>query len=87
MPPLSRDTSEEAERVFIEAQRRMTPDERLQRAVEMTELCWTAAEEAVRRAHPNAPRSEQDRIFLAAQYGPDLADRVMHYRLDQGFYD
>lgn len=86
MRPLFADTPLEVERVWLAAQRRLGPAGRLERAAEMTDLCWYASWQAVRRAFPDAAPAEQDRIFLTAQYGAELAAEVVRRRTERGFY-
>lgn len=86
MRPLSADTPLDVERIWLDAQRQRGPLWRLRRAVEMTSLCWRAAQEAVRRAHPQATPAERDRILIAQRYGEELADEVVGLRTEKGFY-
>jgi len=85
--PLSPDTPLDVERIWLDLQRRRGPLWRLRRAVELTSLCWRAAQEAVRRAHPDATRQERDRLLLAHRYGEEIAVEVVRRRELKGFYD
>jgi len=87
MRPLFADTPLDVEEVWLAAQRRLQAVGRLERAVELTDLCWYAAWDAVRRAFPDAAPDEQDRLFLTAQYGAELAAEVVQKRREKGFYD
>jgi hypothetical protein len=87
MDPLSSDTPLDVERIWLDLQRRRGPLWRLRRAVELTSLCWRAAQEAVRRAHPGATRQERDRLLLAHRYGEEIAVEVVRRRELKGFYD
>lgn len=86
MKPLSRDTPLDVEGVWIAAQRERGPLWRLRRAIEMTELCWRGAREAVRRARPEATPVEQDLLLLTQRYGAELAREVVQRRREAGFY-
>ena len=86
MKPLSADTPLEVERVWIEAQRRLGPEGRLRRCIELTEFCWNSAREAVRRAHPELSEAEQDLLFLSSMYGEELAREFIAKRQEIGFY-
>jgi len=87
MEPLSADTPLEVERVWIALQRERGPLWRLRRAVEMTSFCWRAAQDAVRRAHPDASPQERDRLLLRERYGDEIAEGVVRARQEKGFYD
>ncbi len=87
MKPLSADTPLEVEKVWLAMMRERGPQWRLRRAVELTSLCWRAAQDAVRRAHPQASPRERDLLLLRERYGEDLARGVIRRREEQGFYD
>lgn len=87
MQPLSPDTPLDVEKIWIEAQRRLGPVERLRRAVEMTEFCWQAGIVAVQRAHPRATPAERDRILITERYGSEIAEGFVAERIRRGFYD
>ena len=74
MRPL--DTSPEAWKVQMDLIRRMSPGERLARALEYSALVRSLAEAALRRAHPGA--SQRDIFLLAARQrlGAELFERV-----------
>ena len=61
----SRDTSLEAERILIEAYRRMTPGEKAQRITAITQVCTQLAIAGIRARHPDADE-EEIRLRLAA---------------------
>jgi hypothetical protein len=68
---------------FIEMCRAMTPDERLQRSLELTEQARLQLESDLRRAHPHASERE---IFLRAgkhRLGDDLFYRVYGNELER----
>jgi len=58
-----RDTSPEAWKVLIELIRKLTPEERMQRCIDLIEGMRVAAEAGVREAHPHAGERE---VFLRA---------------------
>ncbi len=87
MRPLSADTPLEVERVWLAMQRQRGPLWRVRRAVELTSLCWRAAQDAVRRAHPEASPQEQDRLLITQRYGEKIAREVVRLREEKGFYD
>ena len=70
------DTSPEAWRVLMDLIRRLSPEERLQRAMDLSEAVRLAAEDALRRTHPGA--TERDIFLLAARQklGNELCRRV-----------
>ena len=59
------DTSPEAWRVLIELIRNLPAEERLRRAMELSETVRLAAEDGLRRAQPGA--SEREIFLLAAR--------------------
>lgn len=70
------DTTPEAWRVYLELQRRMSPEEKVQRVFEMSRLIRSAAESGLRQAYPDADDRE---IFLRAvrqRLGPELFNKV-----------
>ena len=71
-----RDTSPEAWKVFLDLVRRMSPEERLQRAIDLTAAVRNLGEANIREAHPGASERE---IFLRAarrRLGADLYAKV-----------
>jgi hypothetical protein len=70
------DTSPEAWRLFIELVRQLPPEERLRRALELSETVRLAAEDGLRRAHPEA--SERELFLMAARQklGEELCRKV-----------
>jgi hypothetical protein len=52
------DTTPEAWKVFLDIQRRMTPSEKMQRALEWSEMVRRFAEADLRRRHPAADDHE-----------------------------
>ena len=86
MKPLSADTPLAAERVWIEGLRDKGPVWRLHQLASITSLCWHAADEACRRAQPDASDDERDFWLLQERYGRDIAQRVVNLRRQKGFY-
>lgn len=50
-------------RVYLQALRRMTPDERLRKAFELSELCRKLFLHGLRRRFPDMPEREVMRIY------------------------
>ena len=50
--------------LYLEALRRMTPEQRLLKAFELTELSRQLLRAGVRRRFPEASETEQQRIYL-----------------------
>jgi acyl-CoA reductase-like NAD-dependent aldehyde dehydrogenase len=68
----SDDTSAEAHAQQLEAWRRMTPEERLAVAAEMSDALRRLVEAGVRSRHPDATGSEVRALIVAAMLGPEL---------------
>jgi hypothetical protein len=71
-----RDTSPEAWEVLLDLIRRMPPEEKLQRAIELSALVRALGEAGIRQAHPDASERE---IFLRVaqrQLGNELFEKV-----------
>jgi hypothetical protein len=49
---------DEARRIQLEIFRRWTPEERVQRGLELSALCFAARDERLRRQHPDASEEE-----------------------------
>ncbi len=70
------DTTPEAWRTYLELLRRMTPEQKLQRAFDLTRLVRSFAEAGLRERYPNATDRE---IFLRRvrqEWGPELFRKV-----------
>ena len=52
-------------KIYLEALRRMTPEERLRKAFELTELCRKLFLEGLRRRFPDMPERDILRIYRA----------------------
>ena len=74
------DTSAEAELIQLELLRKMTPGQRLAKAVELSchtiQLCKTA----IRRHHPEISDDELRIKFIEINYGARLAESVRAWR-------
>ena len=55
--------------------------------VQMTSVTWNAAQDAVRRALPEADQEVRDRVFLEQHYGRKLAVATVRRRRELGLYD
>lgn len=73
MPSPPNDTSPDAARLQAELYRRMTPDERLARAVALTAATTALALTGLRRRHPAADDRELLLRLAALRLGPALA--------------
>lgn len=74
--PQSRDTSIEAERLQVEAIRRMPVAERGERFRSLCRAAESLAIEGIRRRHPNAPEHEIRMRLAALRYGEETMIRV-----------
>jgi hypothetical protein len=78
--PFSSDTSPEARRVSLEALRRMMPEERLARSLDLTESLAALARAGVERDFPHASESRRHEEFLRRWLGAGLGERVVAFR-------
>ena len=83
MAALSRDTSEESERVFLEALRRKSPAERLQLAADSSECLRQLVKQGIRLRHPHAGEEELRCCFAALWLGRDLTIQVYGWDPDK----
>ena len=70
------DTTPEAHAVWLEAQRHLSPKEKLLQVFEMNELLRRLAEADVRRRYPNASDREVFLRVLTRRLGPELMRQV-----------
>jgi hypothetical protein len=75
--PLSADTSPDVERLLIERWRRMTPAQKLAKAVAASESVRDLARAGIRQRHPGADEHEQFLRFAVLTLGRDLARLVL----------
>ena len=71
-----RDTSPEAWKVLIELIRQMTPEQRLQRAVQYSAFVRSFAEAGIRSTHPGASDREVFLMVAKRRLGADLFRKV-----------
>ena len=62
--------------MFLELQRKMTPSEKLQRALDWSDLTRSFAEAGLRQRYPNAGDREILLRFARMTLGPDLFRRA-----------
>ncbi len=83
MATLSRDTSEEVERILLEAYRRKTPAERIYLAADTTEFLRQQVWLSIRRDYPHADQNETLCRFAARWLGREWAIRVYGWDPEQ----
>ncbi len=71
-----RQLDEELHPVQLEIFRRMSPEQRLRIAGELTRATWNRALEAVARLHPELSEAQVLKKFVGMNYGVDLAEQV-----------
>jgi hypothetical protein len=76
------DTSPEAWQVWLELVRKMTPAERLQRALDLSETVRELGKAGIREAHPDASEREVFLRFAQRQLGDELFRKVYSNELD-----
>ncbi len=74
--PYTTDTSKEAQDLQLELVRKMSPAERLNRALSLSSDLVEAAKAAIRRRHPNLSDREVGLKFIELHYGAELAAGV-----------
>ena len=79
-PPYTTDTSPEAHAVQLELLRRMSPDERLEKAFSLSNGVRRMAMDAIRRRHPDFDEVQVRIKFIELTYGKELADGVRLWR-------
>lgn len=72
----SMDTSPEAERVQIELLRKASITRRFAIMQAWSQFIVEANRQHIRKAHPDASEEELALIFVAQQYGQELADKL-----------
>ncbi len=77
----SSDTTPEAERVQIELIRQAPITKRVALMAELSQFLIEAHKQGIRQTHPNANEKEVDLIFVANNYGQELADKLRVYSL------
>ena len=77
-------TSIEAERIPLEQIRRMTPSERMQKAIALSNEVARMCKAAIRRRHPEFDDNEVSLKFIELNYGKQLSDEVRAWRIARG---
>lgn len=75
------DTSPEAERVQVELLRRATTAQRAGMALALSHQALALSQRAIRRANPDLPEREIERIFVTLHYGEDIYNKLVRPRL------
>ena len=70
------DTQPEALRVYLEIQRRLSPERKLTQVAEMFDAITALQTEEVRRLYPAASEREVFLRVTARRLGPELMDKV-----------
>ena len=70
------DTSPEAERIQLDIFRRMSPEERLQRGSELSQLCRGLLADGVRYRHPDYGEDEIHLAVIRIELGDELFLKV-----------
>jgi hypothetical protein len=73
------DTSPEADAVVIEALRRMSPAERVAKAMDLSAFTARLSKRAIAKAHPEWTQQEREAFFVELHYGKELADDYRRY--------
>ena len=73
------DTSPEAWRVLVDIYRRMSPDEKLQRAFDLSEFVRSASEAGIRSQYPDA----SDREVFLVRYSAEMNQTAALHMLIQ----
>ena len=79
--PYTTDTSTEADRIELELLRRMTPSERVQKAIALSNEVAHMCKAAIRRRHPDFDDNEVSLKFIELNYGRQLSDEVRAWRI------
>ena len=78
------DTSEAALAVQLDCLRKMSPQERLRRALAWSGQLRRMAFAAIRRRHPDLSNAEVQLKFIELTYGKELADEVRSWQHEEG---
>ncbi len=79
MSTQARDTRPEAERVQIELLRKATVERRLELGLSLCQQVSEIAYAGIKRANPSASQKEIELLFVEANYGRSIANRVKTY--------
>jgi hypothetical protein len=80
--PLFTDTDPKAVAYLVEALRRLTPMEKIERLNALTLRARAMLEADIRRMHPNADAHELRMRFAARWHGPAFARRYLNWDVD-----
>lgn len=80
------DTTQEAEKVWIDLIRKVSSTQRLATAISLSQSIISMARRAVGRAHPELSPREADILFISIHYGKDIAQKVAAY-LDISYHE
>ena len=83
-PPYTTDTSTTAEQIQFELVRRMTPEQRVEKALTLSSEGARMCKAAIRRRHPEFDENEVSLKFIELNYGKQLSDEVRAWRLARG---
>jgi hypothetical protein len=78
------DTTDQAERVWIELWRQKSPAFRLQRALALSAEVIARSRAAIARAVPVWSKQQCDLFWVEVHYGRDLADRLREHLKHHG---
>ncbi len=83
MAALSRDTSEETERVLLELLRKKTPAERIRMALDTTQCLRQLVKSSIRQRYPHADQRELRCRFAAVWLGREWAIQIYGWDPEQ----
>jgi hypothetical protein len=78
--PFSEDTSPEARRVLLQSYRAMTPERRVEVAMQATEAMREMVRTDIAQHHPHASDEERHVLFLERWLGVELAREALSAR-------
>jgi hypothetical protein len=78
------DASPEARRAYYDEIRRMTPQQKLQRASEMTEEYRRRLRESIRHSHPEYTEEQVHLEMCRQLWGEELFQKVCAWRRERG---
>lgn len=78
--PFSEDTSPEARRVLLQSYRAMTPERRIEIAMQATDAMRAMVRADIAQHHPNASDAERHVLFLERWLGAELAREALAAR-------
>ena len=78
--PFSEDTSPDARRVLLQSYRAMTPERRIEIAMQATDAMRAMVRADIARHHPNASDAERQVLFLERWLGAELTRAALAAR-------